>query len=59
MGLLSVLVGSLRVLKRLSGEFVSGQVIFFSVMLGGSAMSMRGEHVKFSGLLVGVFHDLS
>ena len=59
MSLLCVLVGSLRVLERLPGEFVSGQVIFFSVMLGGGAMGMGGEHVKFSGPLVGVFHVLS
>jgi hypothetical protein len=59
MSLLCVLVGSFRVLEGLPGEFVSGQVIFFSVMLGGSAVGLGGEHVKFSGLLVGVFHDLS
>ncbi len=59
MGLLCVLVGSLGMFEGLSGEFVSGQVIFFSVMFGGGPMGLGGKHVEFSGLLVGVFHDLS
>ena len=52
MGLLGLLVSALRVLQRLPGQFVPGQVIFFSVMLGGGAMGMGGKHVEFGGLLV-------
>jgi hypothetical protein len=38
--------------------FVSGQVIFFSMMNRGSAMGVRGLFVKFSGALVRIVrHD--
>jgi hypothetical protein len=38
--------------------FVSGQVIFFSMMHRGGAMSVRGLFVKFSGALMRiVWHD--
>ena len=52
MSFLCVLVCPFGVLQRLPGVFVSGQVIFFSVMLGGSTMCMSGEHVKLSGFLM-------
>jgi len=52
MSLLCVLIGSLGVFQRLTGVFVSGQMIFLSVMLGGSTMCMCGEHVKLSGFLM-------
>ena len=41
--LLWVQVDLIRVLKSLSGAFVSGQVIFFSVMLGASAMGVGSK----------------
>ena len=36
---------------------MSGQVILFSVMLGGGTMGMGRKHVKLGGLLVRVFHE--
>jgi hypothetical protein len=37
---------------------MSGQMIFFSMMHGGGAMSVRGLFVKFSGALMRiVWHD--
>jgi hypothetical protein len=49
-----------RKLHGLLGVFVSGQVIFFSMMHRGGAMSVRGLFVKFSGALMRiVWHDLS
>jgi hypothetical protein len=47
-----------RILHGLLGVFVSGQVIFFSVVHRGSAMCVRGLFVKFSGALMRiVWHD--
>jgi uncharacterized iron-regulated membrane protein len=47
-----------RKLHGLLGVFVSGQVIFFSMMHCGGAMSVRGLFVKFSGALMRiVWHD--
>jgi hypothetical protein len=64
-GILRFLVRELRSLMRLErkfhgllGMFVSGQMIFFSVMHCGSAMCVRGLFVKFSGALMRiVWHD--
>ena len=47
-----VKVGLIRVLKSLSGAFVSGQVIFFSVMLGASAMGVSSKVAVLSGDLL-------
>src|SRR5258708_16839355 len=52
MSCLCMLVCSFGVLQRFPGVFVSGQVIFFSVMLGGSTVCVSGEHVKLSGFLM-------
>ena len=41
--LLGVQVSLIGVLQRLSGTFVSGQVIFFSVVLGAAAMGMGSQ----------------
>ena len=38
-----------RKLHGLFGVFVSGEVIFFTMMRCGGAMSVRGLFVKFSG----------
>jgi hypothetical protein len=47
-----------RILQGLLGVFVSGQVIFFSVVHCRSAMCVRGLFVKFSGALMRiVWHD--
>ena len=47
-----------RKLHGLLGVFVSGQVIFFSVMHRGRAMCVRGLFVKFSGALMRIVrHD--
>jgi hypothetical protein len=47
-----------RKLHGLLGVFVSGQVIFFSMMHRGSAMCVRGLFVKFSSALMRiVWHD--
>jgi len=40
--LLGLQVSWIRVLKRPSGAFMSGQVIFFSVVLGGGTMGVCG-----------------
>jgi hypothetical protein len=58
MSFLCVLVRSLGVFQRLAGVFVSSQMIFFPVVLGGGTMCMCGEHVKLSGFLMGVFHNI-
>ena len=52
MGFLCLLECPFGVLQCLPGLFVCGQMIFFSVMLGSSAVCMSGEHVKLSGFLV-------
>jgi hypothetical protein len=36
----------------LSGEFVTSQVVFFSMVCGGNAMSVRGKLVEFCSSLV-------
>jgi hypothetical protein len=64
-GILRFLVRELRGLMRLErklhgllGVFVSGEMIFFSVMNCGSAMCVSGLFVKFSGALMRIVrHD--
>jgi uncharacterized iron-regulated membrane protein len=64
-GILRFLVRKLRRLMRferklhgLLGVFVSGQVILFTMMHCGGAMSVRGLFMKFSGALMRiVWHD--
>jgi hypothetical protein len=46
------LVSFERKLHGLLGMLMSGQVIFFSMMDCGGAMSVRGLFVKFSGALM-------
>jgi hypothetical protein len=46
-----VVMGFLRMLKRLSGMLVSCQMILFSLQLP-CAMSVRGDVVQFCGALV-------
>jgi hypothetical protein len=54
------LMGFERKLHGLLGVFVSGQVIFFSMMHCGDAMSVRSLFVKFSGALMRiVWHNRS
>jgi hypothetical protein len=48
------LVGFERKLHGLPGVLMSGQVIFFSMMHCGGAMSVRGLFVKLSGALMGI-----
>ena len=52
MGFLCLLECPFGVLQCLPGVFVTGHMIFFSVMLGGGTMCMGGEHVKLSGFFV-------
>lgn len=52
MFLLCVQVSLVRVLKGLSGALMSGQVIFFSVMLGAGAMGVDGKVVVLRGDLL-------
>ena len=40
-------VSLIGVLAALSGAFISGQVIFFAVMLGAGAVRMRGNVTAF------------
>ena len=54
MSLLRLLVGFLRVLHSLPGQFVPAQVIAFVVMRHGGPMRMRGKFVKFGGSSVGI-----
>ena len=49
-----MLVGFLRVLHGLPGQFVAAQVIAFFVMHRGGPVGMRGKFVKFSGSLMGI-----
>jgi hypothetical protein len=52
------LVSFERKLHGLLGVLMSGQVIFFSMMHCGGAMSVRGLFVKFGGALMRiVWHD--
>lgn len=58
MRLLRPLEGLLGVLQRLLRKLVPGQVIFFPVVRGGSAVRVRGEFVEFGSSLVRViWHD--
>ena len=51
--------GFTRMLQRLSGMLVPGQVIFFSMMRGGSSVRVRGEFVEFGSSLVRiVWHSI-
>ncbi len=50
--LLAVQVSLIRVLQRLSGTFVSGQVIFLSVVLGAAPMGVSGQIPMFGGYLL-------
>ena len=50
--LLCVQVSLIGVLKVLSGAFMSGQVIFFSVVLGAAAMGMGGQVTVLRGYLL-------
>jgi hypothetical protein len=60
MGIFGPLHGFAGVLQRLSGMLVPGQVIFFSVVRGGSAVRVRGELVEFgSSLMRVVWHSVS
>ena len=52
-------MGVMRMLKRLSGVFMSRQVVLFSMLLRGGAMSMGGKIVEFSGSLMGIAHRCS
>jgi len=40
------------VLERLAGTFVSGQMIFFPVLLGGHPVIVSGKVVQFGGFLI-------
>lgn len=50
--LLGVQVSLIGVLQRLSGTFVSGQVIFLSVVLGAATMGVGGQVTVFGGYLL-------
>jgi len=50
--LLRVQVSLVGVLKVLPGAFVSGQVIFFSVVLGATAMGVGGKVTVLSSYLL-------
>ena len=50
--LLCVQVRLIGVLQRLSGAFMSGQVIFLSVMLGAGKMGMCGIAMVLGGYLL-------
>jgi uncharacterized iron-regulated membrane protein len=52
MRVLGCLVRFNRKLHGLLGVFVSGQVIFFSVMYGRGAMCVGGLFMKFGGALM-------
>ena len=56
---LCVQVSLVGVLKILSGAFVSGQVIFFSVMLGAAAMGMGGKIVVLGSNLLRFAHEVA
>ena len=49
---LCVQVGVVRVLKDLSGAFMSGQVIFRSVVLGAGTMGVGSKVMVLSGYLL-------
>ena len=50
--LLRELEGPVGVLKRLSGAFMSGQVIFFSVVLGTGTVGVGGKVTVLSSYLL-------
>ena len=50
--LLQVQVSPVGVLKALSGAFMSGEVIFFSVVLGAGTMGVGSKVVMLSGYLL-------
>ena len=51
-----VQVSPIRVLKGLSGAFMSGEVVFFSVVLGAGAMGVGGKVVVLRGDLLRLVH---
>ena len=54
---LGVQVCLIGVLQLLSGAFVSGQVIFFSVVLGAGAMGVGSKVTVFGGYLLRFVHN--
>jgi hypothetical protein len=50
--ILCVQVRLIGVLEGLSGALMSGQVIFFSVMLGAATMGVGGKVLVFSSYLL-------
>ena len=57
MPLLSLQVSLIGVLKGLSGAFMPGQVIFFSVVLGAATMGMGSQVMVLGSYLLGFAHD--
>ena len=53
------LVRLMGMLQGLSGMFVPGQVILFSMLLRGGAMSVCGKIVEFSSSSMGIAHTCS
>ena len=47
------------IFQRLSGEFVSGEVILLLVVRHRSAVSVRGKFMKFSGPLMRIIRHAS
>ena len=47
-----MLVGLIRVFQGLPGAFMSSQVIFFSMVLGGNAVGVGSQIVEFSSFLM-------
>jgi hypothetical protein len=52
-------MGVMRMLKRLPGVFMPRQVVLFSMLLGGGAMSVGGKIVEFSSSPMGIAHTCS
>jgi hypothetical protein len=52
LGLLMVLVGLVGMLKDLSGAFMSGQMIFRSVVFGPGAMGVSSQVMMLSSYLL-------
>jgi hypothetical protein len=59
MRLLCLLVSLIGVFEALSGAFMPGQVIFFSVMLGAAAMSVGSKVMMLSGDLLRFMHTIA
>ena len=57
MFLLCVQVSLIGVLKQLSGAFMSGQVIFFAVVLRAGTMGVGSKVVVLSGDLLRFVHN--